>query len=125
MIRRHYIKRRPRKNDKPGMRAAYKQAHPECACCHTDGREPMNHLELAHILGGRFGRRDANCNFLCLCRECHHERLIGKSQLSWYLTLKAELGELDREGLQAIIARCGTTYILPDAILVPPTLRGR
>lgn len=122
-MKRSRIKRKPRRNRDGNVLGEYVESHESCANCGATWRTFGCWLEVAHILGGRFGRHDVAANLLRLCNICHHEILIGKQQLGFYLWLKNELGELDRDALQEIIAGCGTSYRLPEPVEPPKAWR--
>lgn len=108
-----------------------------CAACGLEEGTVAMHLH--HIVGGRGGRSDENCNLLKLCwSPCHdlaggldvpfvhydpasdqwkNGRLMPKLTLGIQLSLKARLGELsvaDETRLTVLHGRC-----LPDREPIP------
>ena len=114
-MKRTRMKHRPRRGDRPDLRDEYRQAHDRCGLCGVRG-DRWTALDLHHILGGRFGRKDHPANMLILCRPCH-ERMNGRQGVALSLGAKARMGELDLGALNAIIASHGTTYRLPEPTL--------
>lgn len=70
------LRRQRRKHDKPEVRKHYRQTHLRCALCGFRAGKFGGWLEVAHILGGRYGRIDDERNLLMLCvqtdgHSCH------------------------------------------------------
>ena len=93
------MRRRTRKGDNPALRIAYREEHLSCGCCWATWRDFGTWLELHHILGGRWGRKDHHANFIMLCNPCHRVLQGGRREESIVLKLKAEIGEYDRAAL--------------------------
>lgn len=105
--------------------ADFARSHPFCQAC---GAEPEA-LHIHHIIGGRGGRSDEECNLLRLCGlPCHWlaEGLgvrnqfgepIPKLSLGIQLSLKLRAGELDDAALARLTQLHGKR--LPDLEAIP------
>ena len=120
-LKRTAIKKKPRKHDNPCVRQAYRKSHPRCALCGFRAGQPGGWLEVAHMLGGRYGRIDDARNLLMLCvqydgHSCHrYTEPIARFGLLLALKRETDPAQYDRAWLETVRGRLlGEELPIPD-----------
>ena len=98
---------------------AWRERFESCAVCGAHSRQFGTNLQLHHLLNGKYGRPDADFNFLMLC-ELHHEQLgTGLDNLAVLMTLK-ELVDPEGYDLEAMRQHAARfKRLLPDPAPLP------
>lgn len=99
--------------DDPDVLAAFARAHWFCQVCGLDGD-----CQIHHIIGGRGGRSDEECNLLYSCpRPCHLEWADHSANLPIVLTMKLRAGEMTAADANRLEVLHGRN--LPDFAAIP------